>query len=245
MVTKQSRGRQRSTYISMSLKCLISRSNFLGVYVVVELCWIRNGFWQLRIAFVMIRYLAQKFCWALLIFKLQYSQDKKRKCKKNDKLSIPRLEVDYDIKDYATLYFGIHVKHIDKVDDRRFRNIKKVIIHYGFDMKGKKAASQNKWKTISDSNVYHDLALLEVDRPIDQTDWNSKEMEKDEIYPIYLPDVFYSEIGKTSKHIYIWCAYSVLGLKYVWFCLAEFCLKNACSWRSTEYFTPTQLDNTD
>ena len=77
-------------------------------------------------------------------------------------------------------------------------------------MKGKKAASQNKWKTISDSNVYHDLALLEVDRPIDQTDWNSKEMEKDEIYPICLPDVFYSEIGKTSKRIYIRWAYSVL-----------------------------------
>ena len=216
MVTKQSRGRQRSTYISMSLKCLISRSNFLGVYVVVELCWIRNGFWQLRIAFVMIRYLAQKFCWALLIFKLQYSQDKKRKCKKNDKLSIPRLEVDYDIKDYATLYFGIHVKHIDKVDDRRFRNIKKVIIHYGFDMKGKKAASQNKWKTLSDSNVYHDLALLRVDPPRYKNDWSWDITRFNAIYPICLPDVFYNVIGKTSKHFCACLPYSLWKSMCFW-----------------------------
>ena len=55
-----------------------------------------------------------------------------------------RLEIDYDVKKRASLYFGIHIKDVGNGVTREvFRGISKVIIHHNYDTSGKKDYYQN------------------------------------------------------------------------------------------------------
>ena len=64
------------------------------------------------------------------------------RCPQNDKYQCEwskkkgRLELNYKVQEWATLYFGINVASVGKVNKLRFRGIKKVIIHEGFNLTG-------------------------------------------------------------------------------------------------------------
>ena len=48
------------------------------------------------------------------------------------------MEIDYDVKKRASLYFGIHIKDVGNgVTREKFRGISKVIIHDNYNPSGK------------------------------------------------------------------------------------------------------------
>ena len=49
-----------------------------------------------------------------------------------------RLEIDYEVTKYASLYFDIHIKDVGNgVSRDKFRGISKVIIHDNYNPSGK------------------------------------------------------------------------------------------------------------
>ena len=53
---------------------------------------------------------------------------------------------------------------------------------------------------ILDPNKLGDLALIKFDRSLKQKDWKWDSINRDQIYPICLPDFSYDEIKKKSRY---------------------------------------------
>jgi len=121
--------------------------------------------------------------WALTAaFCFCSNQDDKRPCKREK----GRLVVDYDLE-MIDLWFGIQIDKIGLTNNDetvRMRGVKKVIIHEDYDIK--------------DPNKLGDLALIKFDRSLKQKDWKWDSANRDQIYPICLPDFSYDEIKKKS-----------------------------------------------
>ena len=64
----------------------------------------------------------------------QCPQNAKYQCKWSKEEG--RFELNYNVQEWATLYFGINVASVGKVNKLRFRGIRKVIIHEGFNLTG-------------------------------------------------------------------------------------------------------------
>ena len=51
-----------------------------------------------------------------------------------------------------------------------------------------------------DENSYDDVALVKFDRPLKKNEWNWDSSTKNAIYPICLPDIEYTPVGKYSRY---------------------------------------------